>query len=190
MTKQYMGDITSLLGSENVFVLSIDDKAKVAIGVTAATKQSPLLIHVTYEIRLPDHDFVKAPKHKLTPSVYAACEIRVTSSNFQIYGRGLLSITCYPKANTKFFPTTRTAQASNQTSRIWCATTVQHTIPASLLLNPTKQEMDVKVTQKLWTKSNWKKFKITKKLKRMRSLLKKMNRPSITSWNYSITPPL
>ena len=37
-------------------------------------------MHVDYEIRLPDHDFVKATKHKLTPSVYAACEIRSTSS--------------------------------------------------------------------------------------------------------------
>ena len=31
---------------------------------------------MTYEVRLPDHDFVKATKHKLTPSVYAGCEIR------------------------------------------------------------------------------------------------------------------
>ena len=57
-----------------------DDKAKVPIGVTAANKQTPLIMHVDYEIRLPDHDFVKATKHKLTPSVYAACKIRSTSS--------------------------------------------------------------------------------------------------------------
>ena len=49
-----------------MFVLSVDDKA-----VTAATKQSPLVMHVSYEICLPDHNFVKATKHKLTPSVYA-----------------------------------------------------------------------------------------------------------------------
>ena len=79
-TKRYMQDIASLLGQENVFALSVDDKAKVPIGVTAATKQSPLIIHMTHEIRLPDHDFVKATKHKLTPSVYAACEIHATSS--------------------------------------------------------------------------------------------------------------
>ena len=63
-----------------MFVLSVDDKAKVPIGVTAATKQSPLVMHVSYEIRLPDHDIVKATKHKLTPSVYAGCEIRSPSS--------------------------------------------------------------------------------------------------------------
>ena len=75
-----MKDIASLFGAENVFVLSVDDKAKVPIGVTAASKQSPLIMHVDYEIRLPDHDFVKATKHILTPSVYSACEIRTTSS--------------------------------------------------------------------------------------------------------------
>ena len=40
--KQYMKDIASLFGAENVFVLSVDDKAKEPIGVTAASKQSPL----------------------------------------------------------------------------------------------------------------------------------------------------
>ena len=75
-----MKDIASVFGAENVFVLSVDDKAKVPIGVTAASKQSPLIMHVDYEIRLPDHDFVKSTKHKLTPSVYSACEIRTTSS--------------------------------------------------------------------------------------------------------------
>ena len=75
-----MKDIASVFGAENVFVLSVDDKAKVPIGVTAASKQSPLIMHIDYEIRLPDHDFVKATKHILTPSVYSACEIRTTSS--------------------------------------------------------------------------------------------------------------
>ena len=67
--KWQMHDIISLSGSD-VFVLSVDGKAKVPIGVTAVTKQAPLTMHVSYEIRLPDHDFVKATKHKLTPSVY------------------------------------------------------------------------------------------------------------------------
>lgn len=39
-TKQYMKDIASLRDSENVFVLSVDDKAKMEIDVTTATKQS------------------------------------------------------------------------------------------------------------------------------------------------------
>ena len=77
--KTQMRDILSLFGSD-VFVLSADDKAKVTIGVTVVTKQAPLIMHVSYEIRLPDHDFVKATKHKLTPSVYAACEVKPPSS--------------------------------------------------------------------------------------------------------------
>ena len=75
-----MKDIASLFGAENVFILSVDDKAKVPIGVTAANKQSPLIMHVDNEIRLPYHDFAKATRHKLTPSVYFACEIRTASS--------------------------------------------------------------------------------------------------------------
>ena len=51
-----MRDIVFLFGSDNVFVLSVDDKAKVPIGVTAVTKQVPLIAHVSYEIRLPDHE--------------------------------------------------------------------------------------------------------------------------------------
>ena len=78
--KRQMRDIVSLLGSDNVFVLSQDDKAKVTIVVTAARKQVPLLMQVSYEIRLPDHDFVKVTKQKSKPSVYASCEIKLPSS--------------------------------------------------------------------------------------------------------------
>ena len=75
-----MRDIISSFGS-NAFVLSVDDKGKVPIDINAVTKQAPLLImHVSYEIRLSDHDFVKATKHNLTPSVYAACKIKPPSS--------------------------------------------------------------------------------------------------------------
>ena len=62
-----------------MFVPPVDVKAKLSIGVTTANKQSPLIMHVDYKICLPDHDFVKATNHKLTPSVYSACEIRTTS---------------------------------------------------------------------------------------------------------------
>ena len=81
--KLYLKQLASFFGSKNTFVLSVDNKAKVPIGVTAAQYQSPLVLHMTYEIRLPDHDFVKASKHKLTPSVYAACEIKSTSAKSQ-----------------------------------------------------------------------------------------------------------
>ena len=51
----------------------------VPIAVTAVTKQAPLIMHVSYEIRLPDLDFVKATKQKLSPSVYATCKIKPPS---------------------------------------------------------------------------------------------------------------
>ena len=70
----------SCFGEKCVFVISIDDKAKVPIGVTAATKQAPLMMHVSYKVCLPDHDFVKATKYKLNPSVYAGCEIQCCSA--------------------------------------------------------------------------------------------------------------
>ena len=48
-----------------------DDKAKAHIALIAASKQPPILIHMEYQVTLPDHDFVVAPKHKLIPSVIA-----------------------------------------------------------------------------------------------------------------------
>ena len=51
-------DINSLLGSEACNHLSCDDKAKVHLGKTAANAQAPILMHVEYKFRLPDHDFV------------------------------------------------------------------------------------------------------------------------------------
>ena len=71
--KRQMHNIVSLFGSDDVFVLSVDGKAKVPIGITAVTKQAPLIMQVSYEIRLADHDFEKATKQKLTLSVYATC---------------------------------------------------------------------------------------------------------------------
>ncbi|KAK3919263.1 Mitogen-activated protein kinase kinase kinase [Frankliniella fusca] len=68
-------EIASILGPKQVCFLSQDDKAKVPIGLTAAKVQSPLLMHVEYRIRLPDHDFVIGSRHKLTPSVYALYKI-------------------------------------------------------------------------------------------------------------------
>ncbi|XP_059146852.1 rho-associated protein kinase 1-like [Physella acuta] len=45
-----------------VFVLSVDGKAKVPIGLAAANKQAPLQMWLEYKVRLPDHDFVIAAK--------------------------------------------------------------------------------------------------------------------------------
>ena len=34
-----------------------------------------MLMSLSQKVRLPDHDFVKGSKHKLTPSVIGKCEI-------------------------------------------------------------------------------------------------------------------
>ena len=50
--------------------------AHIPIGLTAATKQAPMLMSLKYKVRLPDHDFVIATKHKLTPTVLGLRVIR------------------------------------------------------------------------------------------------------------------
>ena len=60
-----MEEIAAILGPEEVTFHSIDDKAKVPIGITAAKKQTPLLMHMKYQVTSPDHDFVIGSKHKL-----------------------------------------------------------------------------------------------------------------------------
>jgi hypothetical protein len=83
-TKEYLKCVASIFGPQTVFVLSIDDKAKVPIGLAAASKQAPLLMCFEYEVRLPDHDFVIAASHKLTPPVYAACVIKAPSRHAEL----------------------------------------------------------------------------------------------------------
>ena len=62
-------EIATILGPEEVIFHSMDDKAKVPKGITAAKKQTPLLMHMEYQVTLPHHDFVVGSKHKLIPSV-------------------------------------------------------------------------------------------------------------------------
>eukprot|EP00731_Ephydatia_muelleri_P018367 Em0011g407a len=52
-------------------------------GLTAATMQSPLLMHVEYRVTLPDHDWVVAGRHKLIPSVIAGIKIEENSLGMQ-----------------------------------------------------------------------------------------------------------
>ena len=75
-TITHLEELSSILGPSEVCFISQDDKARVPIGLTAANKQSPLIMHVEYKVSLPDHDWVIASKHKLVPSVYAAVQIK------------------------------------------------------------------------------------------------------------------
>ena len=65
-TLGYLEELAGLPGPEEVSFLSQDDKCKVPIGLTAANKQAPLLMHLDYLIALPEHDDVIALQHNLT----------------------------------------------------------------------------------------------------------------------------
>ena len=43
---RYLESLASFLGPQQVFFLSQDDKARVPIGITAAHKQAPILMHM------------------------------------------------------------------------------------------------------------------------------------------------
>ena len=57
-TIKHLEEKSSILRPNEVYFISQDDKARVSIGLTAANKQSPLLMHVEYRVSLPDHDWV------------------------------------------------------------------------------------------------------------------------------------
>ena len=67
-------ELASLFSDENVFFLSADDKARVPLGLPVSKKQTAILMHLEHKVKLPDLDFPIGEKHKLIPSVYAACE--------------------------------------------------------------------------------------------------------------------
>lgn len=79
-TIQNLETISSILGPNQVGFLSQDDKARVPIGITAAHKQAPMLMHLEYKVTLPDHDWVVAERHKLITSVYAGIVIKPDSN--------------------------------------------------------------------------------------------------------------
>lgn len=75
-TIRSLESLASMLGPEQTAFISQDDKARVRMGLPAAKEQSPVLMHVEYRMKLPDHDWVIAEKHKLIPSVIAGIVIK------------------------------------------------------------------------------------------------------------------
>lgn len=61
--------VAALLGPKQVLVISVDDKAKVPLGLTAAKCQSTMAMNLEHKVSLPDHDFAIASQHKLVPAV-------------------------------------------------------------------------------------------------------------------------
>lgn len=81
-TIDYLKDLSVVMGHHCVFFLSQDDKARVPLGLPAANKQVPILMHLEYKVQLPDHDWVIGEGHKLIPSVYAACVIKDSAVSY------------------------------------------------------------------------------------------------------------
>ncbi|KAF2897607.1 hypothetical protein ILUMI_08576 [Ignelater luminosus] len=59
----------TLLGPQAVNVLSVDDKARVPLGLPAVQNQAPILMRYERQILMPDHDYPIAKGLKLIPSV-------------------------------------------------------------------------------------------------------------------------
>ncbi|ESN96618.1 hypothetical protein HELRODRAFT_163706 [Helobdella robusta] len=74
-TVHHLCELASFFGPANTTVISQDDKCRVPIGITAAKMQAPMLMHMEYRVRLPDHNWVIGDRHKLIPSVYAGLVI-------------------------------------------------------------------------------------------------------------------
>ncbi|KAF2897910.1 hypothetical protein ILUMI_08267 [Ignelater luminosus] len=66
---KHIRDLAELLGPQTVNVLSVDDKARVPLGLPAAQKQAPILMRYERQILMPDHDYPIAKGLKLIPSV-------------------------------------------------------------------------------------------------------------------------
>ena len=69
-------ELAGLVGPREVTFYSQDDKAKVPIGITTASEQAPLLMHMEYKVILPDHDYVVTSQHKLIPSSTGDMKVR------------------------------------------------------------------------------------------------------------------
>ena len=72
-----MREVAKLFALYTVLFISNDDKAKDPLGLAAPTLQAPLLMHLEYKVKLPDHSFVVATRHKLNPSVYGICDVNL-----------------------------------------------------------------------------------------------------------------
>ena len=76
-TMRHVEELAVLMGKNKVAIIGKDDKAHIPLGISAANKQSPILMKMEYPVIVPDHTFVFSTKHKLIPSVYATREMKV-----------------------------------------------------------------------------------------------------------------
>ena len=73
---RYLESLAGYLGPSEVLFMSLDDKARIPLGKTAAKVQAPMLMSLEYKVSLPDHDFPVGPRHNLIPSVAAVIEVK------------------------------------------------------------------------------------------------------------------
>ena len=59
-----MFEICKLFGPNAVLFMSNDEKAIIPLGLPAANLQAPLLMHMEYQVKLLNHDFVIGPQHQ------------------------------------------------------------------------------------------------------------------------------
>jgi hypothetical protein len=84
--------LVEFLGPDAAVFVSQDDKASVHIGVTAAKRQSSMLMNMRYRVRLPDHDFPLGSRQLLTPSVIAECKINPATSKVSYSGVTFINV--------------------------------------------------------------------------------------------------
>ena len=109
-------EIAAILWPEQVTFHSMDDKAKVPIGITAAKKQTSLFMYMEYQLTLPDHDFVVGSKHKLIPSFIGDMKV-VKSKDLTNDPVSYFGPTCIPIRSAKRSLPEFTESFQNQHSR-------------------------------------------------------------------------
>lgn len=73
-------ELAGLLGSGYVIFHSEDNNAKVPMGLTIASKQASLLMHMEYKVTLQDQNYVIVPQRKLI--LTANGDMRIQEKNF------------------------------------------------------------------------------------------------------------
>lgn len=105
-TIRHLEEVAEFLGPKEVTFYSQDDKVKVPIGLTAANKQVPLMMHIKYKVKLLDPDFVIVKQLRLVTSVIGNVHVKAK----------VLS----PDAVTNSEPKYLITYSKNKTSRLEC----------------------------------------------------------------------
>ena len=66
-----------LFGFRAVLFILNNNKVKVPLVLAPTTLPAPILMHLEYKVRLPDLNIVMGTHHKLIPSVYGVCDIKL-----------------------------------------------------------------------------------------------------------------